>query len=65
MKSWTFYASELESEICQCNKLKGKGKAFCPNCYYKLPINLRDGLFKRFGKNYIEEYEKAHDFLNQ
>jgi hypothetical protein len=50
---------ELIGKKCRCGAAKGKGKTFCQRCYFSLPQNLREALYRRIGEGYEEAYAQA------
>jgi hypothetical protein len=44
----------FRSKKCACGKAKGENKSHCRSCYFKLPQNLRNDLYKRFFAGYEE-----------
>lgn len=55
---------ELRGKVCPaCGKNKGTGKSFCSTCYYLLPQENRNALYRLFGDGYLEAYDAAIEFL--
>ena len=50
---------ELEGETCRCGRRKRTGTTFCRPCYYRLPPEGRQCLYRRIGDGYAEAYEWA------
>ena len=57
----TFLLTKCEA----CGDLKRKRTAFCMGCYGRLPKELRDGLWKRFGSGFEQAYTAALDWLKR
>jgi len=51
------------ASCCFCSKSKGKGKAFCSKCYYRLPEGLRKSLWKGFSEGYVDAWDEAKEWL--
>lgn len=55
---------ELNEIVCAgCGKAKGHGRSFCQKCYFKLPPNMRQALYKSFGSGYSSAYDAAKEWL--
>lgn len=54
---------ELAGKTCHCGKPKQRGHTFCRFCYFRLPPQLGQALYKRLGYGYREAYEAAVDYL--
>jgi hypothetical protein len=58
--------SEFVSERCPvCDKHKRKGNSFCTPCYYSLPIEMRQALYRRFGEGYEQALAEAKEWLEK
>lgn len=51
--------------ICRCDRRKKKGMSFCPPCYRRLPLEMRNALYRRLGKGYEEAYDDAVKYLEK
>lgn len=56
---------ELRGKLCRCGCYKTKGQTFCDECYYRLPEELRQGLYKSLSMGYLEAYKAAVEYLKQ
>lgn len=55
---------ELGETICAgCGKPKARGRSFCAKCYFALPPNIRQSLYRTFGRGYSQAYDSAKDWL--
>lgn len=56
--------SDFCGTVCvHCKGTKKRGQSFCQRCYYSLPPNMRQALYRRFGSGYEEAYDAAKDWL--
>ena len=55
--------SEVKCPVC--GNAKAKSQSFCRPCYFKLTVEMRTALYKRFGSGYEEAYWEAKDYLIQ
>ena len=55
----SYYVKELASEECICGATKRRGFSFCYNCYYALPVHMRQRLYAKVGQGYERQYENA------
>ncbi len=55
---------ELAGIHCRCGANKQPRNTFCQRCFYTLPKEKRNDLYKRIGAGYEEAYEAACEFLN-
>lgn len=46
-----------------CGDWKRKNTAFCSGCYFRLPTELRDALWHRFGEGFEEAYVAGLNWL--
>lgn len=54
----------LAGEICAgCGKAKKARRSHCSNCYFALPIDKRNALYKRFDHGYQEAFRDSLEFL--
>lgn len=53
----------LGRECPACGQLKGSERAFCYGCYGKLPQEMKDSLWARFGAGFEEAFKKSLDWL--
>ncbi|MDQ4121696.1 MAG: hypothetical protein M3209_09650 [Acidobacteriota bacterium] len=51
------------SEKCRCGEHKTTRQSFCRDCYFKLPQELKQRLYRDFGAGYEEAYRDALSFL--
>jgi hypothetical protein len=51
--------------ICRCNRRKQKRMSFCPACYHRLPLEMKQRLFLRAGQGYEEAYDAAVEYLSE
>lgn len=59
-----FYIQALNSDECSnCNNNKQIGKAFCYNCFKKLPDELQRILYRRIGFGFESAFELASKWL--
>lgn len=65
MKGKTWYVEQLLSNVCQCGKRKKPHMSFCPNCFFRLPEEKRDDLYKQWLHGYEESYDAAVEYLNK
>ena len=56
---------ELMGTDCRCGASKNSANTFCSKCYYRLPVEMRKGLFQRMGGGYEEAYAVAVEFLER
>ena len=61
-----FYLKELNSNGCACEREKPEGSAFCKGCNRKLPLSLKQRIWRSmsdgnggFKKKYPFHYEAA------
>lgn len=54
---------ELDSTTCACGGQKRRGNSFCLTCYYALPQELRQRLYKALSDGYAQAYDEAKDWL--
>jgi hypothetical protein len=54
---------ELASNQCVCGEAKRPKQSFCGACYYSLPRELRNRLYKTLRDGYPEAYDEAKDWL--
>ncbi len=55
---------EFVGEICGgCHKRKVRGQSFCKDCYFRLPRELRQKLWQRFGGGYEEAHTESLEWL--
>lgn len=59
----TIARNELKSETCVCGEPKQKMQSFGRLCYYALPKNLSQKLYKPFSDGYASIYDEAKDWL--
>lgn len=55
----------LQSDKCHCGKSKKPRMSHCTNCYYKLPPQMRNDLYKPFFGGYQEAFRESINYLNQ
>lgn len=65
IKDARFYITELRSEGCRCGRGKKSGHSFCYRCYARLPVEHKNGVWRRMGSGYEEGYEAAAAYLEQ
>jgi hypothetical protein len=65
MKNEKELLDELSSSKCQCGKKKSPRNTFCPNCYYRLPLDMRKNIYKDIWHGYAECYMEAVEYLNK
>lgn len=54
----------LRSSTCpNCTRRKKPLMSFCGTCFYTLPMNLRNGIHKKFTMGYEEAMEDSLQFL--
>lgn len=56
---------ELKGRRCRCGASKNRGHTFCVNCYYKLPIRMRQNLYRIIGDGYAMAYQAAVRYLDE
>jgi hypothetical protein len=61
--NWMEILDELQGKKCRCGHRKVAGQTFCRDCFYALPQQMRDDLYKRMGQGYEEAYQAAVDYL--
>jgi hypothetical protein len=54
---------ELNSTVCVCGRKKGIRRSFCRACYFRLPWDVRAGLYKHVCDSYVLHWENAKDWL--
>jgi len=54
---------ELVGQVCRCLAPKAMKQTFCRRCYYRLPVALRNALYREMGHGYEEAYDQAVAFL--
>jgi hypothetical protein len=64
VKDQEFLIQELRSTQCRCRKRKKDGNTFCASCFYGLPKQLQNNLYRRIGEGYEEAREAAVAFLD-
>lgn len=55
----------LSRPRCRCGRAKHSKQCFCRQCYYGLPKELRNKLYKPFGGGYEEAYWEAAEIIDQ
>lgn len=63
-KDIKYYTGKLISLDCPCGRSKQRGMAFCSKCYFKLPLKMRQALYKCIHEGFEAAYEAACEFLN-
>lgn len=53
----------FRSDKCICGAKKKPQMSHCRKCYYRLPFDLRQSLYKRFGQGYEEAYQASIQHL--
>jgi len=57
---------ELVAERCPvCGKHKRRDSSFCGPCYFSLPIEMRQALYRRFGEGYEQALAEAKEWLER
>jgi hypothetical protein len=60
-------ARELAGTKCRCGATKYPAstarQTFCGRCYFKLPKEMQQALYRRLGSGYAEAYDAAVKFL--
>jgi hypothetical protein len=51
--------AQLRRTNCACTNRKRPGKAFCPDCYHRLPQDMRAQLYQAIGEGYEAAYVAA------
>lgn len=54
---------ELAGTKCHCGSNKKAQEAFCRDCFFALPTDLRTGLYHTGRKAYAVAYAAAREFL--
>lgn len=54
---------EFRSLKCLCGARKCASRAFCTDCYFSLPVEIRSELWRSFGEEYEQAYQSARSFL--
>jgi hypothetical protein len=65
MKIWREYLTDLIGTQCQCGQSKKPKVSFCETCFYKLPFDLKESIYRDKGKGYDKFYNDAVEFLNK
>lgn len=52
-------------ECAHCHGKKPSAMSFCKKCYFTLPVDMRQGLYRRFGSGYEEAYFDALEWLRR
>ena len=65
IKPWKLYFDELYGNVCQCGNRKKPKMSFCPSCYYRLPLEMREALYRLFCGGYREAYDAAVEYLSK
>ena len=55
---------ELRGTDCRCGKPKKERETFCKSCYFSLPPDLRNRLYKGIGEGYEAAYAVAANLLD-
>lgn len=53
----------FKAEVCACGKQKKPRMSHCRDCYYALPLEMRQALYSRFSEGYEEAYEASITYL--
>lgn len=54
---------ELIGTKCRCGNTKRTRNTFCGRCYFRLPMQLRNDLYKGVGNGYEQAYAAAISIL--
>lgn len=55
----------LGSTVCEgCGRNKRPKMSHCGTCYRRLPPNMRQALYRRFGAGYEEAFEESLVYLH-
>lgn len=57
--------NELEGTVCPCGGPKASRNTFCRTCYFTLPYDMRQALYRRIGEGYQEAYAAAIAHLKE
>lgn len=55
---------DLASAACRCGRPKQRGFSLCRRCFWRLPRNLRRGLYAKVGEGYEAAYRDAGEYLD-
>jgi hypothetical protein len=61
--TWREALNNLKSLRCQCGSSKDRGRVFCFRCYWSLPVDMRNALWRRMGQGFEEACEGASRWL--
>jgi hypothetical protein len=53
----------LDSRACLCGAKKDRGNSFCHGCYFALPKEMRNALYRALRDGYAEAWDEARDWL--
>ncbi|QNI34500.1 hypothetical protein H7849_11755 [Alloacidobacterium dinghuense] len=56
---------QLFSTQCECGSTKVKKQSFCRRCYFSLPRELQQALYRSFSEGYVEAWSEARDYLKE
>jgi ribosomal protein L40E len=56
---------ELIGTTCRCGATKASKNTFCRKCFYNLPRERRDALYRLMGEGYEQAYQAASDYLDR
>lgn len=59
-----YYAEYLKGRSCQCGEQKITGRALCTFCDRKIPVWIKQGLYKDLGEGFEQAFEDACRWLN-
>jgi hypothetical protein len=65
MKKYEEYIFKINSSQCQCGKRKTPKMSFCPNCFYRLPQEMKSKIHKHPWKEFCDTYDAAVEYLNK
>lgn len=53
------------STLCVCGHKKEANTGFCRGCYFRLPREMQNALWKRFGEGFETAFHAARKFLEE
>lgn len=66
MSNGEMYMDILQQTMCaSCARPKRCMRAFCTDCYFKLPKEQQRALYDRIGFGFAEAYENAKEWLDK
>jgi hypothetical protein len=57
--------ADLDSKQCLCGSRKREQESFCRTCYFKVPAQIRSGLYASFANGYLDFWLQAVAHLKQ